>query len=138
MGSHSSQAKRIKRRNRKKKKRIVSNSSAQDTCSSVSSPDHHESSEDTKQCNEPIDIIAKLDALGDEFMKYWSNYKESLESYNDVYPAIVSDSTNKVDVYINGGRKETAGLVRVSTEHYFSSLQERESKSRRMCKICES
>ena len=58
-----------------------------------------------------------------------------MESYKDVHPVIVCDSKNTVEVYVKGANKGMKGINRVSIEHYFSTVHEREQKSQRLCKI---
>ena len=130
MGRHTIQSKREKRRKQKKKHRSIE---------IEGTPSH--SSEPTSSClpeqakyNTTDDFYAALDRIGDENIKYWEEHRDSMESFKDVHPAVVCDAKNSVEVYVRGAYKGMAGLNRVSIEHYFKTMHEKEQKAQHLCK----
>ena len=59
---------------------------------------------------------------------------DDVESYRDLHPTIVTDKDRHIEVLVVGERQDTSGIVRVSTEEYFSQLHKRELKSSSLCK----
>lgn len=153
MGSHSPESKRKKRRKQKLRKRNTfatlshsdkghgGNSDIQSSSGSVPSQSipnegfNVQPSSDSvpSQSDSNEDFWAALDKIGERNLEYWEQYRDSLESFKDVHPAIVCDKDNRVDVYVKGAHKGTEGLARVDIEHYFTTMHKRQETSQRMC-----
>ena len=95
----------------------------------LESSSSYETSETDKNNYTIEDFYTALDRIGDENLLYWKDNQRSLETYKDVHPAIICDTENKVEVYTRGAHKGMTGLNRVSIEHYFKTVQDKEQKS---------
>jgi len=130
MGRRSPQAAKEKRRKQKLLKRHQKRSSI------GSSPEHGSRlDEPGREEHTTEDFCDALDEINEANLDQWEKHKQALEMYNDVHPAIVTDSKSEVEVYVKGARKEMHGVDRVSIEHYFTSIHDKEKKSQQLHKI---
>lgn len=136
MGRHSKEAKRNKQRRQKRKRRERSHSIQKlQPENSYTGTETSEAHAGEQTYNAVEELFAALDKHAEQNLAYWKQYVNELQSYRDVHPAIVTDSNNQIEVYVNGSKKGLSGLTRVSAGVYFSSLHKREERERHMCKV---
>ena len=139
MGSHSKDSQKKKRTRQKKKKRcrkkILNFTSSNKYATSCSLTDNTLNPVEQSDSDEPLCLV--LDRLAKRSEEYWEETGKDIddvESYRDVHPTIVMDKERHIEVLVAGERQDTSGIIRVSTEEYFSRLHEREMKSSSVCK----
>ena len=137
MGSHSKESQKRKRLRQKKTKRHrkrVLNFTSSDECAcspidKVQNPAEQSDSDDS--------LCTVLDRLANKPDKYWEETGKNVdevESYRDNHPTIITDKERHIEVLVAGERRDTSGIIRVSTKEYLSRLQKREMKSSFLCK----
>ena len=145
MGSHSKESQKRKRIRQKKKKRCQCRNRGSNFASScsnepnlvsepASSQPHIDSTDPVDQSNSDEPLFSILDRLAERYWEKTGKDVDDVESYRDIHPTIVTDKDRHIEVLVAGERQDTSGIVRVSTEEYFSQLHKRELKSSSLCK----
>ena len=137
MGSHSKESQKRKRSRQRKKKRCQSRNRGSNFVSSCSNeldsePATSQPLVDLSDSDEPLFSI--LDRLAERYWEKTGKDVDDVESYRDLHPTIITDKDRHIEVLAAGERQDTSGIVRVSTEEYFSQLHKRELKSSSLCK----
>ena len=155
MGSHSTEAKRRKRKAQKKKKRALKRLKYQ-VDSSQSTADHESStldelgtlsesadhsplkeSHELCACHSEEDLFTLLDRVAESKERFWEEIEpeiRQLESYRDAHPSLVLDQDRYIEVFVGGDSQDHRGLLRVSTEEYFARMHRREAKAMALCR----
>ena len=152
MGSHSTEAKRRKRKAQKKKKRALKHLKYQGD-SSQSTADHESStldelgtlsesadhsplkeSHELCACHSEEDLFTLLDRVAERFWEEIEPEIRQLESYRDAHPSLVLDQDRYIEVFVGGDSQDLRGLLRVSTEEYFARMHRRETKAMALCR----